>query len=358
VRAQGLYIRHPPISDQSVLWFWSFSPDLCYPAGIVNVLLLQVDGKLPNLALMRLSTWHKQQGDQVTLVQNLAGLPDATDRVYASSIFTRSSTRREQIAALYPDALTGGTGYRFKSQLAEVITDCDPDLLPLDYSHYPTFTASIGYSQRGCRLDCSFCRMKTREGDARSVHTLHEIWRGDTFPRHIHLLDNDFFGQSEWKERLTEAREGKFKLSFTQGINIRLVNEEQARMLADTGYWDDAFKIRRLYTAWDNIGDERLFKSGVEMLQKAGIPPRRLLVYMLVGFKGSKDDPNKLNQPETEKEVLYRINELKALGCRPYPMVYDRSVKWLCEMQRWVIRRYYLYCDWKDFDPKLSHGRR
>jgi hypothetical protein len=174
----------------------------------VNVLLFQIDGKLPNLALMRLSTWHKARGDEVTLLDSVRDLWfESPDLVYCSSIFTTSESKRQVLKDRFPEAIVGGDGYfpvwndytiigrGVGSNLRQVIQDCDPETLAPDYSLYPHFTASLGYSQRGCRLDCGFCRMKTREGEARGVASLRTIWRGEPYPKHIHLLDNDFFGQ-------------------------------------------------------------------------------------------------------------------------------------------------------------------
>lgn len=326
----------------------------------MNILLFQVDGKLPNLALMRLSSWHKSRGDKVELLKSVKDLwfVDKPDVAYASSIFVSSAPKRDIFAQRFPGAITGGDGYRpvwsdmklrgknLGSNLREVIKDCNPDEIAPDYSLYPWFGGSLGYSQRGCRLDCGFCRMKTREGEARKVSGLGGIWRGEPYPKNIHLLDNDFFGQEEWREQLQEAIDGGFKVCFNQGINIRLINAEQAAVLSKVYYADDQFKSRRLYTAWDSLGDEKVFKAGVATLKEAGIPAKHLMVYMLVGFR----------KGETMEEVFYRFNEMVALGCKPYPMVFDQSRKDLKMFQSWVIRRYYEFVPWKDFRTSERYG--
>ena len=323
----------------------------------MKVLLFQVDGKFPNFALMRLARYHRDRNDSVFLTSSLHDVRFVeADRVYASSIFEFSRTRRAQLAEVFPHALTGGDGYKpiwnqlqvigrdLGSNLREVITDRDPESLRADYSDYPNFEASIGYSQRGCRLDCSFCRMKTREGEARKVS-------GEPHPKHVVLLDNDFFGQrEEWREQLREVKARKFKVCFNQGINIRLIDEEQARELKDVFYCDDQFKTRRLYTAWDNLGDEKVFKKGVEMLRSAGIPPRHLFVYMLVGYDHKLKRADARPAEEQMPEIFHRFNELVALGCRPYPMVFDRGNKKLCEFQRWVIRKAYEVVGFDEYD--------
>lgn len=318
----------------------------------MKILLFQADGRLPNFALMRLSSWHKEKGDEVTLLKYASDLWFAeADLSYSSSIFAVSKAARQIMAQRFPDAIVGGDGYfpvwnnltiigKDKgSNLREVIKDINPDDLLPDYSHYPDFKASLGYSQRGCRLNCDFCRMQTREGTPRSVSTLRKIWRGEPYPKHIHLLDNDFFGQDSWKDLLEEAIELKFKICFNQGINVRLITAEQAAVLAKVYYADDSFKSRRLYTAWDRLGDESIFKKSMKILDEAGISPKHVMVYMLIG-----KDPK-----ETEEDVIYRFRELIAMGCLPYPMVFDRSRLLLCRFQKWVIRRYHEICTWEDF---------
>ena len=174
----------------------------------MRVLLLQLDGKLPNIALMRLSAHHRERGDDVELrkVGNATHvqpeLYDRHDKVYASLIFERSRPVAEALLATRPDAIVGGTGWSVGSALEEHgITT-----LRQDYSIYPTFMQSIGFTQRGCRLRCSFCVVPKKEGSMRAEQDVHEIWRGDPYPRELLLLDNDFFGQPRWRDRVDELR--------------------------------------------------------------------------------------------------------------------------------------------------------
>ena len=145
-----------------------------------------------------------------------------------------------------------------------------------------------------------------KEGRPRTVNTIRSIWRPHT-ERCILLLDNDFFGQpkEQWQARIDELREGRFKVNFSQGVNVRLVNDEAAQALASVRYYDGRFNRRRLYTAWDNLGQEKIFSQGVDRLEAAGIPPRRLMVYMLVGYAPG----------ETMEQVLHRHRRLEERGC-------------------------------------------
>ena len=184
--------------------------------------------------------------------------------------------------------------------------------------------------------------MPKKEGKPRSVNSIQDIWRVGT-PRCVLLLDNDFFGQDAWRDRIGELREGRFKVSFNQGINIRMITDETAEAIASVEYRDDNFRRRRLYVAWDNLRDEQVFFAGLERLNAAGIPSRHVMVYMLVGYKPS----------ETMEEVLYRFNRLRDAGCKPYPMVYER---WrqpeLRRFARWVIGRFHEFIPWEEFGTR------
>ena len=311
-----------------------------------TVRLTQLDGKLPNLALMKLSHYHRGRGDAVRLARTPSPslFEGDYDVVYGSAIFEWTRPVVERLLGSYPDAIVGGTGTESLRSVEDLI---GAEYEHYDYSIYPDFPYSLGFTQRGCRLRCGFCVVPQREGKPLSVNTIHDIWRHDT-PRCILLLDNDFFGQISWKDRIEEIRDGGFRVSFNQGINIRMVTDEVAATLASIEYRDDNFERRRLYTAWDNLGDEKRFFTGLERLNAAGIPSKHLMVYMLIGYRPG----------ETMKDILYRFNRLREAGCKPYPMVFER---WrqpeLRRFARWAIRRYYEVVDWENYKPSVRHRR-
>ncbi|MCK5713380.1 MAG: hypothetical protein KAI25_11730, partial [Hyphomicrobiaceae bacterium] len=131
----------------------------------MKIELFQLDGKLPNLALMRLAHYHREQGDEVELrrvrsVEDVQlGLFDHPDRVYASGIFQQSRPLAEALRRTYPEAIIGGTGVNLGATLEELGIHS----LAQDYSIYPEYRASIGFSQRGCRLRCPFCVVPRKE---------------------------------------------------------------------------------------------------------------------------------------------------------------------------------------------------
>lgn len=337
-----------------------------------RIRLTQIDGKLPNLALMKLAHWHKMRGDDVYFTKEIdPRLYDGRfDRVYGSAIFSFSAERVARFCANFPGAIIGGTHNILDNRTVEQMLEVeryehyDYSILPKDKDG-KQFEGSIGFTQRGCRLKCGFCVVPKKEGKPQSVNSIHEIWRGEPWPKHIHLLDNDFFGQprEQWQALVAEIKAGKFKICFNQGINTRMIDDESAAALGSIPVYDDSFKTRRLYTAWDNLGDEERFFRGVDALKRAGIHPRYLLVYMLIGY----------DRRETWERLFYRFAKMVEREIRPYPMIYDRERKrglelgglrplsvmlsgkqrrlvvdppgvenrTLQEFQRWAIRKYY-----------------
>lgn len=305
----------------------------------MKVRITQIDGALPNLALMRLSHWHKAQGDDVVITRKVeaADGEGAYDRVYGSAIFDFSKPLLERFRAAWPGAIVGGTGSGNAVTVEEIV---DSDYPHCDYSGWPDFDASIGFTQRGCRFECGFCVVPKKEGKPRPASTIAELWRGPGHPKKLHLLDNDFFGPAGWwQERIAEIREGGFRVCLSQGVNVRVISEKAAEALASIEYRDTKFERRRLYTAWDNIGDERIFFRGVDRLEGAGVPPRHLMAYMLVGF-----DPL-----ENWARIWHRFDSMVARGIRPFPMVYRRDRADLRAFARWVNTGLYRAVSFSDY---------
>ena len=307
----------------------------------MNVRLTQIDGALPNLALMKLAHWHQARGDEVVVTRDVErGLFDpAYDKVYGSAIFKFSQLRLMRFQRAWPEAVVGGTGTPLTHDVEDMIGE--PSYEHYDYSGYPNFTESIGFTQRGCRLKCrKWCVVPAKEGAPRALNSIHGIWRGEGHPRKLHLLDNDFFGNPEWRARIAEIRDGKFKVCLSQGINVRLIDEAAAAALASIEYRDTKFKERRLYTAWDNFGDEKVFFRGVDLLERAGVPAKHLMAYMLVGC-----DPK-----ETWERIWHRFNAMVARGIMPFPMPFDRTRADLLAFQRWTVTGLYRIVPWGDYE--------
>lgn len=298
----------------------------------MRILLLQFDGKIPNIALMRLAAHHRGLGDHVELrrVDNPrmigAHLGDPEwDRVYGSLIFERTRPNAELARRAWPGIILGGTGWDATTSLEEhgITTRRQ------DYSDFPAWHQSIGFTQRGCRLRCAFCVVPSKEGAVREEQTIAELWRGEPWPRELILLDNDFFGQPHWSDRIAEMKAGGFRVSFNQGINARMLTDETAAAIASVDYRDDSMRSKRIYTAWDNRKDEARLFAGLEALVRHGVRPDHIMVYILVGYWPG----------ETAQDRDYRRARLREFGARPYPMPFVRTPE-LVGFQRWVIGAY------------------
>jgi hypothetical protein len=273
----------------------------------MRVRLTQLDGKLPSLALMKLAHFHRARGDEVHFTKHIErerGEP-AYDHVFGSAIFAFSAERVAEFRRQFPGAIVGGTHNVLDNITVEQVLGVE-EYEFYDYSIYgASFTGSLGFTQRGCRFKCPFCIVPRFEGKPRSVNTVADIWRGDPWPRHLHLLDNDFFGQprEQWQARIEEIKAGGFKVCLNQGVNIRTIDDEAAAALASVPLFDDSFTRRRLYSAWDNLGDEARFFRGVDCLERHGIKP---------SMGGAQD-------PALSYDLRGAQAHLAARQCRPSP---------------------------------------
>lgn len=134
-------------------------------------------------------------------------------------------------------------------------------------------------------------------------------------------------------------RAGRFRVSFNQGINARMLTDETAAAIASVDYRDDSMRDRRIYTAWDNRGDEERLFRGLEALVRHGVRPRHVMVYMLIGYWPG----------ETHDDRDHRRRRLREFGALPYPMPYNRTPE-LVGFQRWVIGAYDKRVDWSDWE--------
>ena len=317
-----------------------------------RVLLYHLDGLLPNVALMRIAAHYRALGDSVELrvipqrmqqwIQALepkAGDDPRTDLVYASAVFKGSVQRIEYMRTIWQNLTVGGTGVDIRLTLEDVgITTTVKD-----YSIYPEYRWSIGWTQQGCRRNCPFCVVPIKEGLPKRIGSLRDIWRGDPFPRGILLLDNDFFSNDAWSDILREAVVDNFAVSFTQGINLRTLTPEQACAMALVNYRDLDMIQPYLYGAWDNTKDERLVFRGIKNLVDAGVNVKNICVYMLIGF----------HDGEQVDDWEYRRSRIMAVGARAYPMVFDKSNRLANKFRQWAARRACEYMTFTDFATKF-----
>jgi len=286
--------------------------------------LLDVDSKIPNLALMKISQWHKLNGDDIEHYMPLAH--SLYDKVYASKIFNFSDG-----SDIQQDMIVGGTGIDLKIILPNEVDQMDPDYSLYNYPH------NIGFAQRGCRFKCSFCVVPQKEGKPKSVNTIEKLWtqRSSNF---LVLLDNDFFGNPEWKDRIEEIKDLDLKVNFNQGLNIRIISERQAQALASVKFRNLNNTGNQVTFAWDQIDDEKVIKRGFQRVVDAGIKPYQMQFYVLVGFD------------TTPEEDMHRVMMLKGWGCDPFVMPYTKSDPYQRRFARWVnSRSAFNKCSFEEF---------
>jgi len=299
---------------------------------IMNVLLVDADSKkgFPNLALMKLSAWHKQQGDVISFIK---GIPTTAplehfDKIYISNIFFQNRNKVLDYAKQFKDISIGGSGFDYS-----VILDHDVEHIMPDYYLYG-LNYSLGFTSRGCIRACGFCIVHEKEGFIRDNAPIQEFHNLEHDK--IMLLDNNFQASPRWKENLQYIIDNKLKVNFNQGLDIRLLNDEFLSMLVETQYVDQKFKRKSLYFAFDDLRYKDEFKEGMTKLIDSGINPRNIMIYILVGYNS------------TINEDLERIKTVIHFGAIPYIMRYNQSKdKTLAKLARWVNRRYYQFMEWE-----------
>lgn len=276
----------------------------------MRVSLVDVDSRIPNLALMRASTWHKQRGDEVKLGYD--PLFDDPDICYASKMFDFTAEPQYM-----PDCetLKGGPGY----SLTEKMPFEDYDRIMPDYSLYGCDYA-IGRFTRGCPNRCPWCVVPKMDGnEVRHVADLKDFWQGQKVVR---LLDDNIMADADEFIRDCGQLSRAGVHVIWEALDIRLVTDETARAIASVR------TEKSIHFAWDGHGQDDAVPRGIETLERNGIKPWRLMFYVLVGFN-------------TDREYdLHRIYTLRDMGANPFVMPFDKSDRYQKDLARWCNNKF------------------
>lgn len=291
--------------------------------------LIDVDGhNFPNLPLMKLSAWHKQQGDSVEWYEPLFhGMGEPFDKVYMSKVFSFTPDFPYYVNA--KEVHQGGSGYCIRLENGKEVYDIEKDsILPPEietiYPNYEIYYDKIpevkntayGFLTRGCpygydlnnqhkKNTHDYCHVSMKEGFcSHKVADLDTFWRGQ---KNIVLLDPNITACKDCNELFRQLIASKAWIDFSQGLDIHLMTEEKAEMISN-------MKVKNIHFAWDRYEDKEDVLPKFKMFKKVtGIGYQNLTVYMLTNFSTTID------------EDLERVYILRDIGFNPFAMIYNKD---------------------------------
>lgn len=249
---------------------------------------------------MKLSAWHKQQGDTVEWYNPITALCEGEyDKVYMAKVFSFTADYDNMVYA--KEIIKGGTGYYYPDggkPLPEEVEHIYPD-----YKIYNITNTAYGFLTRGCPRNCAFCVVGCKEGlISHKVADLTEFWRGQ---KNIELLDPNLLACKQHKELLQQLIDCKAWVNINQGVDARLLTLENTDLIKQ-------IKIKLIHFAWDNYKDGKTVLNNLKMFKEmTGWDKRKIIVYVLTNYNTTH---------EQDLERIYRIREI---GCWPYVTVYD-----------------------------------
>lgn len=297
----------------------------------MNVALLAVDSNYPNLALMKISAYHKSQGDTVEWYNPF----DTYDRLYMAKVFSFTPDYGFVIANVHGEVVRGGTGYDIRSSLPG-----DMDRLQPDYSLYPAVDSrtSYGFLTRGCPNRCRWCVVPQKEGGIRPYMDVDDITLHGERPYAV-LMDNNVLACDYGLSQLEKIAERGYHVDFNQGLDARLVTPDVARLLARVRW------IKRIRFGCDTPAQIVECERAIQLVRQAGYKGEFFLYCILIDFDESY---HRLSYWRKYKYVLPHAQPYRDLN-NPH----QRIPQWQKDMAHWADRKeLYRSCDFKDFSPR------
>lgn len=294
--------------------------------------LIDVDShNFPNLALMKISAYHKAMGDVVEWCIPLCEY----DIVYQSKVFDETYSQDIDFVPQAKKIVKGGTGYGLDNILPNEIEHSYPD-----YSLYPELTkdTAYGFLTRGCPRNCNFCIVAKKEGRrSKKIADLREFWRGQ---KNIKLLDPNILACSSHLELLRQLVDSGAYINFTQGLDARLLTKQNIGLI-------NQMRIKTIHFAWDYMKEEKAVIKGLELyakLAKHKPSGHYGTIYCLTNFD------------TTVEEDLYRIYKLRDMNYDPYVMIFNKpnAPRQVRMLQRWCNNKFIFRSepDFYNYNPK------
>lgn len=265
----------------------------------------------PNIPLMKLSAWHKGRGDSVEWYQPM--FSGHMDKVYVSKVFSFSPDYEYYIDA--DEVVYGGSGYAISLVDGKEVYDTTKDKkLPYEIEHiYPDYQlygitdTAYGFLTRGCPRGCGFCHVKSKEGGCSiKVADLSEFWNGQ---RNIVLMDANILACKDHIELLRQLRDSKAKVDINQGLDARLLTDDNTELLRQ-------IRLSNIHIAYDRIQDKEIIEPALRKFkEKTGYDRNhgRVTVFILT------------NYDTTIEQDIERIQFCRELNFSPYPMIYNKK---------------------------------
>lgn len=295
----------------------------------MNVALLAVDSDYPNLALMKLSAYHKAQGDTVDWYNPF----DSYDRLYMAKVFSFTPDYDYCITNV-GEVVCGGTGYDIHS----VLPDCVDGLQP-DYSLYPSIpgNTAYGFLTRGCPNHCRWCIVPQKEGEIRPYMDVDDIAAGGR--DHLILMDNNVLACDYGLAQIEKIVQRKYYVDFNQALDARLVTPDVARLLAKVKW------IKRIRFGCDTPKQIDFCERAIDLIRSAGYRGEFFLYCIIMDFDESYQ---RICHWRTDKKVIPFAQPFRD----PFNSR-QRIPQWQKDMAHWVNRKeLYATCDFKDFEPR------
>jgi len=244
----------------------------------MKILLVNVDSKIPNLALEKLRVYYEQRGDKVYQIKDRSLLPfiDVYDKIYVSCVFDYNKHRCRKWESI---AEIGGSGYSLKKCLPSKIERIKPKI-------------NFGFTTRGCIRNCSFCIVPEKEGKIYIVGDVYDLWDGQS--EDVVIMDNNILAAPEHFFKISDQlKKENLRVDFNQGLDHRLLTDEICNEL---------FSLKHRYQirfAFDDVSYKKSVNKALKMLKRNGLKKGQTRWYVYVGIK------------DTVETVLERVNILR-----------------------------------------------
>lgn len=240
----------------------------------MKVGLIDVDGKgFPNLALMKISAYHKLQNDLVEWYDPF----NKYDLVYKSKVFTFTPDYLYPINA--QTVIKGGTGY-------DPINSLPNEMIQPDYSIYGITDTAYGFTTRGCIRKCNWCLVPKIEGWIKPYMDIEEIAQDR---KKLVLMDNNVLASDFGLMQIEKAVKLKLKIDFNQGLDARLIMNdiEIVKLLAKVKW------LKPLRMACDSSQMKEPIQKATELLRANKCTPKAYSIYTLL--TGLQDSYERIN---------------------------------------------------------------